>query len=31
MLLEFYHHLNVKKNEVDQALKIIKKVCLELN
>jgi acetylornithine/N-succinyldiaminopimelate aminotransferase len=23
--------LNVKKNEVDQALKIIKKVCLELN
>ena len=23
--------LNVKKNEIDQALKIIQKVCLELN
>ena len=23
--------LNVKKNEIDQSLKIIKKVCLELN
>ena len=23
--------LNVKKNEIDQALKIIKKVCLEIN
>ena len=23
--------LNVKKNEIDQALKIIKKVCIEIN
>ena len=23
--------LNVKKNEIDQALKVIKKVCIEIN
>ena len=31
MLVRILPPLNVKKNEIDQAIKIIKKVCSELN
>ena len=27
MLLEFYHHLMVKKENIDQAIVILRKVC----